>query len=109
MLILKAYNLLLASCFLLCRFDRARMRPYLCNLAIAESYRRRGLGRRLVDLCEKISKDTWGYSEIYLHADGEDEAAATLYDKADYRVLPDFDPPQWYTKFLGLPNIRYRY
>ena len=34
--------------------------PYLCNVAVAPSARRRGLGGRLCRLCEQLAKEQWG-------------------------------------------------
>lgn len=59
--------------------------PYLSNLAIAPSHRRRGIAAQLLQACEPIAK-TWGHHDLYLHVLENNRAARALYLKAGFRV-----------------------
>jgi ribosomal protein S18 acetylase RimI-like enzyme len=59
--------------------------PYISNLAVAQSFRRRGVGRQLLLACEQVVQ-TWGRHEIYLHVRGENQAAQRLYTSVGYHL-----------------------
>ncbi|CAM9176858.1 unnamed protein product [Pylaiella littoralis] len=82
--------------------------PYMCNLAVADEYRRNGYGKQLVRLCEHVAKNHWGYEGMYLHVDINDPASAGLYSSMGYQSLEKYDAPLWMRKLLGLPTIRYQ-
>lgn len=86
---------------------RAALRPYLCNLSVTASARRRGIAGALVSLCETVVVDAWAYRELYLHVDVNNTPAARLYDTRGYEVLPQFDVPAWRRRLFDLPYIRY--
>lgn len=59
------------------------LRPYLCNLLVAPEYRRRGLGKKLVNECIEASKE-WGHSELFLHVQESTPAPLNLYLKMGF-------------------------
>ncbi|MEL6496191.1 MAG: GNAT family N-acetyltransferase [Cyanobacteria bacterium J06623_7] len=59
--------------------------PYISNLAVAENYRRQGIGQQLLSACEQIALD-WGYKEIRLHVLDRNEAAKQLYCQNGYQI-----------------------
>lgn len=64
------------------------LRPYLCNLLVAPEYRRRGLGKMLVNECVQVSKK-WGHSELFLHVQETTPAPLNLYLKLGFvRTTP---------------------
>ena len=66
--------------------DEARdLQPYLSNLCVSESYRRKNLGKSLVLCLEDIARNVWGYDKMYLHVDLENTAALKLYEKEGYK------------------------
>lgn len=59
--------------------------PYISNLAVAENYRRLGIGKRLLAMCEKFTLD-WGYSEMRLHVLDNNDVAKQLYCNSGYQI-----------------------
>jgi len=59
--------------------------PYICNVAVSPGWRRRGVGTRLVELCEAFAKDQWGQDVVYLHVEKTNQAAFELYENMGYR------------------------
>ncbi|CAM9661688.1 unnamed protein product [Chrysoparadoxa australica] len=86
----------------------AGWQPYLCNLAVAEDVRGKGLGKQLTRLAENIVKNIWGYQQLFLHVDLRAPAPSSLYKSLGYKDLPDFDSPGWVRDILGMPEIRYQ-
>lgn len=80
-------------------------RPYLCNLSVAPMGRRRGLGRYLCRLCESVARDLWGYDELYLHVQEENEAAQRLYEGMGYTQRRLLSAKQ--IKEENMENIRF--
>lgn len=72
----------------------AKLRPYLSNLCVDESYRGKQLGKALVRCVEDITQ-SWGYDKLFLHVDLENEAARTLYERAGYRDAKKRWKPFW--------------
>eukprot|EP00601_Ochromonadales_sp_CCMP2298_P010876 CAMPEP_0173247250 /NCGR_PEP_ID=MMETSP1142-20121109/17789_1 /TAXON_ID=483371 /ORGANISM="non described non described, Strain CCMP2298" /LENGTH=231 /DNA_ID=CAMNT_0014179605 /DNA_START=89 /DNA_END=785 /DNA_ORIENTATION=- len=66
------------------------LQPYLCNLLVAAPYRRRGLGRMLVQACEKEAL-SWGCSTINLHVESFSLPALTLYVSQNFDILQKRD------------------
>eukprot|EP00592_Proboscia_alata_P019116 CAMPEP_0194415644 /NCGR_PEP_ID=MMETSP0176-20130528/14443_1 /TAXON_ID=216777 /ORGANISM="Proboscia alata, Strain PI-D3" /LENGTH=290 /DNA_ID=CAMNT_0039220415 /DNA_START=251 /DNA_END=1123 /DNA_ORIENTATION=- len=82
--------------FLGIQFGNGRqLQPYLSNLCVAPSARGKGLGRALVRCVECLSRDTWGYSKIYLHVDLENTSALNLYKSEGYRDVGFRWNPFW--------------
>mmetsp|Transcript_1460 Transcript_1460/g.4142 ORF Transcript_1460/g.4142 Transcript_1460/m.4142 type:complete len:256 (-) Transcript_1460:480-1247(-) len=83
------------------------MVPYICNLAVDEAHRQRGIARALMNVCESVARDVWGFPELYLHVDGRNDAALHLYQSLGYDPLPRWDVPEWKEQALGLVPNRY--
>ncbi|HHP7232558.1 MAG TPA: GNAT family N-acetyltransferase [Xenococcaceae cyanobacterium] len=60
--------------------------PYISNLAVKDSYRRRGVGSKLLEKCEQIALN-WGYRETRLHVLPQNSSARQLYLTSGYQVL----------------------
>eukprot|EP00439_Symbiodinium_sp_Y106_P051679 s2602_g6.t2 len=63
----------------------AALEPYLKNLCVSKAYRRRGLGKKLLNLVEAFCRTAWQGSALYLHTD-DDAAAFNLYNSTGYTV-----------------------
>jgi ribosomal protein S18 acetylase RimI-like enzyme len=59
--------------------------PYISNLAVAEDYRRLGIGSQLLIACEQAALD-WGYREARLHVLDCNESAKQLYCQNGYQI-----------------------
>lgn len=59
--------------------------PYISNLAVAQDYRRLGIGSQLLMACEQIALD-WGYQETRLHVLDGNESAKQLYCQNGYQI-----------------------
>jgi len=60
--------------------------PYLCNIAVDPSFRRKGLARQMLSHVEDYCREH-GWNNIYLHVRLGDEAARALYDTSGYQEL----------------------
>ena len=56
---------------------------YVSNLAVQPDYRRQGVAKRLLQVCEQIALD-WGYADLYLHVLGNNESARNLYRRVGF-------------------------
>lgn len=74
-------------------------RPYVLNLCVAPTYLRKGLGRALMALSERIVSNVWGDDEFYLHVEDDKVPANALYEAMGY-IAQDYtyDPDCPYTK-----------
>ncbi len=59
--------------------------PYLSNLAVSLTHRRRGTARQLLRRCEQIALD-WGYDVLFLHVLEDNTAAQKLYEANGYQL-----------------------
>lgn len=59
--------------------------PYISNLAVRKSYRRRGVAQKLLLTCEQTALE-WGLQNLYLHVLENNYQARQLYCKVGYRV-----------------------
>lgn len=75
--------------------------PYLSNVAVQSSYRRRGVARQLLLACEQIALN-WGYQDLYLHVLENNHKARGLYSQLGYR-LHQVDS-NWACFLLGKPR-----
>ena len=76
-------------------FGPAVMQPYIGNLAVLRSRRRRGLATSLMRTCEQHAIDD-GHGEIYLSVDQANEAAMRMYENLGYNAevcdIQRYDP-----------------
>ncbi|CAJ2647625.1 unnamed protein product [Trifolium pratense] len=61
--------------------------PYICNMAVDKSLRRRGIGWHLLKASEELISQMSSSGEAYLHCRMIDEAPFTMYTKADYKIV----------------------
>lgn len=61
--------------------------PYICNMAVQKSLRRRGIGWHLLKASEELISQMSPSSEIYLHCRMIDAAPLTMYTKAGYNIV----------------------
>lgn len=80
--------------------DRLRY-PYLSNLAVRPTHRRRGVAGQLLLSCERVALD-WGFKDLYLHVLENNNPARQLYFKLGYR-LHQVDS-SWSAWLLGRPR-----
>lgn len=80
---------------------------YICNLAVLEKWRGQGLGTSLLRSCEKIARERWDFSEVYLHAATAKPKLLAMYGQQGYDALPDFDQPGWILALAGREQTRY--
>jgi ribosomal protein S18 acetylase RimI-like enzyme len=59
--------------------------PYISNLAVAQKYRRLGVGSQLLAACEQTALD-WGYQETRLHVLDRNQSAKQLYCQNGYQI-----------------------
>ena len=59
--------------------------PYVANLAVKNSYRRKGIARKLLRKCEQIASE-WGFTKISLHVLENNEGAKQLYLTSGYEI-----------------------
>jgi ribosomal protein S18 acetylase RimI-like enzyme len=59
--------------------------PYISNLAVSPNYRRKGVGRKLLQRCEQAALE-WGFSKISLHVLENNQQAKQLYLTNGYHV-----------------------
>lgn len=79
--------------------------PYLCNLCIDPSQRRRGLGTDLCRLAERMTLSIWGLENVFLHVELKNEPAQKLYVNMGYRPVNLFSSGE--RRIFGLDNILY--
>lgn len=58
-------------------------RCYASNIAVQETHRRRGLGRRLLQQCERIAR-LWYHDSLWLHVESDNTPALALYQQMGY-------------------------
>ena len=66
------------------KFERARSEIYIYDLAVAESFRRRGIASALLERLASIALER-GASSVFVQADYVDEPAIALYGKFGVR------------------------
>ena len=81
--------------------------PYISNLAVRSSWRERGVGSALLVTCERLTKDDWGFDEVYLHAATEKTKLLDMYGTRGYSQLPEMDVPGWVLATSGREATRF--
>ncbi|KAI9073418.1 hypothetical protein K1719_017544 [Acacia pycnantha] len=61
--------------------------PYICNMAVKASLRRRGIGWHLLKASEELISQMSSSREVYLHCRMIDAAPLNMYKKADYEIV----------------------
>ncbi|KAJ1389918.1 GNAT domain [Sesbania bispinosa] len=61
--------------------------PYICNMAVQKSLRRRGIGWHLLKASEELISQMSSSREVYLHCRMIDAAPFNMYTKADYKIV----------------------
>lgn len=59
--------------------------PYISNLAVQKSSRRKGIAQKLLLACEQTALE-WGFKDIYLHVMENNHHARQLYIKLGYNL-----------------------
>lgn len=57
---------------------------YIAMLAVDKSYRKRGIGKQLVELLIKVFKDEYNVDEVYLETETSNVAALGLYESLGF-------------------------
>lgn len=60
-------------------------RPYLSDLAVDTDFRRRGIARSLVELCEHIVVAAMNQSALYIRVERDNNHAVNMYQKLLYQ------------------------
>mmetsp|Transcript_30510 Transcript_30510/g.29145 ORF Transcript_30510/g.29145 Transcript_30510/m.29145 type:complete len:262 (-) Transcript_30510:91-876(-) len=83
-------------------YGERNLEPYLCNLFISPSYRKRGLAKQLIMACEQRSIE-WGYRKLNLHCETKEIPALSLYLKNRFEIMNTVDEKKeilWMSKKL---------
>jgi ribosomal protein S18 acetylase RimI-like enzyme len=75
--------------------------PYLSNLAVRPSHRRRGVAGQLLLNCEQVAL-FWGFQDLSLHVLENNHQARQLYFKLGYQLCQV--DSSWSTWLLGQPR-----
>ncbi len=62
--------------------------PYLGNVLVTESFRRKGIGSNLIKIGLKVA-EKWKYDKLYLAVDVDNTIALDLYTKLGFEVILD--------------------
>ena len=80
---------------------------YICNLAVLNDWRGRGVGSALLQACEGLVSSYWSRSDVYLHASTAQERLLAMYRSRGYVQLPDYDQPDWVLAVAGREATTY--
>ncbi|KAJ6356659.1 hypothetical protein OIU78_004708 [Salix suchowensis] len=61
--------------------------PYICNMAVKQSHRRRGIGWNLLKASEVLISEMSSMRDVYLHCRVIDSAPFNMYTKAGYNIV----------------------
>lgn len=75
---------------------------YISNLAVAQDYRRLGIGSQLLKACEQAALD-WGYQETRLHVLDCNDSAKQLYCQHGYQISQI--EPNWGKLWFDSPRL----
>ena len=67
---------------------QGRLYPYLSNLLVASDSRKKGIGRKLVNFCEKRVRQQWADDSVTLHFDASDRGLRRFYQRLGFRISP---------------------
>lgn len=63
-----------------------RPQPYLSDLAVNSSWRRKGVAKTLMSKAERLAREM-GYNELYLGVNGDNHLALQMYSKMGYEEI----------------------
>uniref|UniRef100_A0ACD5URB5 Uncharacterized protein n=2 Tax=Avena sativa TaxID=4498 RepID=A0ACD5URB5_AVESA len=61
--------------------------PYICNMTVKTSFRRRGIGKQLLKACEDLVVKMDAKTRVYLHCRIIDQVPFNMYKKAGYTIV----------------------
>ena len=79
---------------------------YVSNLCVTGGWRKRGVARAMLRICEDTAR-AWGYEEVCLHAATRDKPLISMYEALQYEQLPGYDQPGWVLALSGREQTRY--
>ena len=83
-------------------------RPYLANLAVLPSARRKGIGRALVAAGEALVR-SWGYDELILQVEDTNKGARKLYREMGFaEVYADPAGRKYVLEGMSIKSVRIR-
>lgn len=82
-------------------------RPYLANLSVRPGARRQGIGRALVQACEHLVQNSWGFDELILQVEDTNQQARKLYRELGYVDLyTDATGRKYELSGMSIKNVR---
>ncbi len=82
-------------------------RPYLANLSVRPGARRQGIGRALVQACEELVQNSWGFDELILQVEDTNQQARKLYRELGYVDLyTDATGRKYELSGMSIKNVR---
>ncbi|KAJ3694571.1 hypothetical protein LUZ60_010051 [Juncus effusus] len=61
--------------------------PYICNMTVKKSLRRRGIAKQLLKTCEELIAEMVDQRKVYLHCRMVDKVPQNLYKKAGFQIV----------------------
>ncbi|KAG6474382.1 uncharacterized protein LOC122028175 [Zingiber officinale] len=71
--------------------------PYICNMAVKKTLRRRRIGWHLLKACEELITQMKAQRRVYLHCRVIDKIPFQMYQKAGYNVIKTDSFLSWFT------------
>ncbi|KAJ6833821.1 uncharacterized protein M6B38_338990 [Iris pallida] len=71
--------------------------PYICNMTVKKSLRRKGIGRELLNACEELISQMRTIRKVYLHCRMIDTVPFGMYRKAGYKIIKTDSILVWFT------------
>jgi len=84
----KSDDTVVGICEVDCRSSSIRNaapRPYMCNLAVDKEWRRKGIGKALIVMCEEKARNEWEEDFLHLRA-RKNSVAVAIYSSLGYEV-----------------------
>jgi len=88
-------SLVVGICEVDCRMTvnvNAAPRPYISNLAIDTRWRRKGIGKAFIKICEDKARNEWEKNVLHLRVRRKNAVALNMYNALGY-VMEDVDQP----------------
>lgn len=86
--------------------EKAPDSAYMGSLCVAPSWRRQGMGKALIRICQAAAKE-WGFSEVYVHVAAKKPGLLDMYARYGFERLPKFDQYSFFDDLLGVPEEWY--